>query len=102
MAARKRTWTPDLVRERIQTSMLINRLHDHAFAKVEMTATQLRAAEVLLKKAIPDLSSVEYTGEMTVNDARELSREILERIATGGGAGTTEAAGCTDVPVGVH
>ncbi len=102
MAARKRTWTPDLVRERIQTSMLINRLHDHAFAKVEMTATQLRAAEVLLKKAIPDLSSIEYTGEMTVTDARELSREILERIATGSGAGTAETTGCATVPAGVH
>ena len=62
MAARKRRTTlNDKWRERIQTSMLVNRLNDHVVGKVEMSATQLRAAEILLKKTAPDLQSVTYT-----------------------------------------
>jgi len=37
---------------------LINRLTDHANGKVEMTATQVRATEILLRKILPDLSDV--------------------------------------------
>lgn len=50
------------VRAKIQASQLINRLTDHAHGKVELTATQIKAIEILLKKSIPDLSSVELTG----------------------------------------
>jgi len=67
MAARNKAWTPEKVRERIQTSMLINRLSDHALGKTEMSATQVRAAEILLKKAVPDLTSTELTGEIGIN-----------------------------------
>jgi hypothetical protein len=63
MASRKQLWHPDEVRAKIQASQLINRLHDHAFGQVEMTATQLRAAEVLLKKAMPDLAAVTHQGD---------------------------------------
>ena len=51
------------VREKIKTSQIINRLADHIHDKAEMTSTQIRAAEILLKKALPDLSSVEMTGD---------------------------------------
>ncbi len=65
MAARKlRKFHTDEIRAKIQTSQLINRLTDHAFSKVELSATQVRAIEVLLKKAIPDLSAVDLTGEV--------------------------------------
>jgi hypothetical protein len=50
-------------RERIRTSMLINRLSNHAAGRIKMEASQVRAAEVLLKKCLPDLSSTEHTGE---------------------------------------
>ena len=49
----------DRTRAKIQTSQLLNRLFSHANGEVEMTATQVRAAEVLLKKTLPDLSAVE-------------------------------------------
>lgn len=62
MAARKTIWTPDIVRARIQTTQLAKRLQDHAFGKVKMEPTQIRAAEILLKKALPDLQSTELTG----------------------------------------
>jgi hypothetical protein len=51
------------VRKKIQTSQLVNRLTDHVLGTVEMTPTQVQAANILLKKALPDLQSVEHTGE---------------------------------------
>lgn len=50
---------------KIQTSQLINRLQNHALGKkvggkaIDLSPTQLRAIEILLKKAIPDLSAVD-------------------------------------------
>ena len=63
MAARLRLQHQDDVRKKIQASQLINRLTDHAFAKVEMSPTQVKAAEILLRKSIPDLSQVQGVGE---------------------------------------
>jgi len=62
MAVRKNLRHPDIVRQRIQTSQLINRLNNHVHGKCEMSQTQIRAAEILLKKALPDLQSTELTG----------------------------------------
>lgn len=73
------------VRSKIQASQLVNRLTDHVHGKVEMTATQVRAAEILLKKTVPDLSSVEMSGVdggPIVVAAMELSDDDLARIAT--------------------
>lgn len=64
MAARKlKPFHTDEIRAKIQTSQLINRLTDHALSKVDLSATQVRAIEVLLKKSIPDLQAVQVTGE---------------------------------------
>ena len=63
MAARKDSRIKTEHRKRIQTSMILNRLQDHILGKVEMSATQLRAAEVLLKKSLPDLRQIEHVGE---------------------------------------
>ncbi len=63
MASRLNLRHQDDVRKKIQASQLINRLTDHAFAKVEMSPTQVKAAEILLKKSIPDLSQVQGSGD---------------------------------------
>lgn len=63
MAARIRKHHQDEVRLRIQTSQLINRLTDHALGNTELSATQIRAIEILLKKSIPDLSAIEISGD---------------------------------------
>lgn len=63
MAARIRKHHQDEVRARIQASQLVNRLTDHALGDIELSATQIRAIEILLKKSIPDLSSVEVVGD---------------------------------------
>ena len=65
MAARLRKVHQDDVRAKIQTSQLVNRLTDHALGQnnVKLEASQVRAIEVLLKKTIPDLASIELTGD---------------------------------------
>lgn len=55
MAARDRTWTPDKVRQKIRTSMLINRLQGHVLGRIEMSKTQVQAAGMLLRKTLPDM-----------------------------------------------
>lgn len=70
MAARKRRTQLDPTwKTRIQTSMLVNRLNQNALGllPVEMTAGQIKSAEVLLRKVTPDLSSVEQVSEITHN-----------------------------------
>lgn len=37
-----------------------------------MSSTQVRAAEVLLKKVMPDLSATDLTGEVTVSSYSEV------------------------------
>lgn len=63
MAARINKRHQDAVRERIQTSQLINVLQAHALnGDGEFPPTRMKAIEILLKKSLPDLSSVEMTG----------------------------------------
>jgi hypothetical protein len=46
-------------RAKIQNSNILNALIDHVEGNREMTSTQVSAALGLLKKALPDLASVE-------------------------------------------
>ena len=66
MAKRKMLFHPDDVKEKIKTSQLINRLHQHAFGEIELTPQQVRSIEILLRKAVPDLAAIEHSGEMTI------------------------------------
>lgn len=52
MAARNKAWTPQKVRERIRTSMLMRRLTDHVLGKVELTQSQVTAATFLVSQSI--------------------------------------------------
>lgn len=59
MAARiKKIRHDENTRLKIQAAQLINRLTNHANGEVEMSATQVRAIEILLRKILPDLSDV--------------------------------------------
>jgi hypothetical protein len=59
MAARtKKIRHDENTRLKIQAAALINRLSDHAHGKVDLSSTQVRAIEVLLRKILPDLSDV--------------------------------------------
>jgi predicted glutamine amidotransferase len=69
-------------RSKIQTSQLVNRLMKHANGEVKMEQTQVRAAEILLRKTLPDLTATEMKGEMRnfVISAEPLTEEewVLE------------------------
>jgi len=101
---RRAAWTPEKVRERIRIGVLINRLSNHVLGKIEMTPTQIRAAEILLKKKLPDLSAVEHSGSVQHRHANELTdaeiAERLERIRAT--AGAAEATASAQEPSPVH
>jgi hypothetical protein len=42
-------------RQKIRTTQLIKRLQDHVLGLTNMSASQVRAAEILLRKSVPDL-----------------------------------------------
>jgi chemotaxis protein CheY-P-specific phosphatase CheC len=85
MAARMRKTHQDDVREKIQASQIINRLSGHLNGEVELSTTQVRAAEILLKKTLPDLSSVDFDGTVNVRkSAAELSDDELAAMADAG------------------
>ncbi len=82
MAARTRRGTLEQpwdkrVRDRIKTSMLLNRMHEHILGRLELSPTQVRCIEIALRKSLPDLSAVEHTGP----DGGALTIEVV-RFAT--------------------
>lgn len=62
MAARNKLTHDEKTRMKIQASQLINRLESHALGDVELKMSQIKAIEILLKKTIPDLQSIELSG----------------------------------------
>lgn len=86
-------WTPEKVRQRIRVSALIRRLKNHALNRVEMSATQVNAAKILLAKCIPDLRAIDISGSVDVKDADQLSTsELYRRISALEGAASTPAS----------
>jgi hypothetical protein len=70
-------------RLKIKTVALVNRLQTHALAKTDlMSASQIQAAKILLAKTLPDLQSVEFTG-----DKSPLGVEVVLRPLGGDAAG---------------
>lgn len=65
-------------RARIETTKIINRLYEHVSGKIDLTATQVRAAEILLRKVIPDLSTNHIEGHVE-HSFVEILRVIAER-----------------------
>jgi hypothetical protein len=53
-------------KEKIQVSQIINVLNDHALGKNEMSMTRLKAADILLKKRLPDMKQVEAIVDASV------------------------------------
>jgi hypothetical protein len=52
-----------LIRDKINAGLLVERLTECALGQTELTSQQMKAIEILLKKSVPDLSSVEMTGD---------------------------------------
>lgn len=64
MAARLTNRCADQTRDTIKTSLLVKKLQDHNLEGAELSATQIKAAEILLRKTLPDLKVTEHTGEL--------------------------------------
>lgn len=78
MAAKYRRWTPEVVRQRIRTALLVKALQDHAIRGTSMAQSQIAAALGLLRKVMPDLTAMQHSGSVA-NDVRELSSVELDR-----------------------
>lgn len=63
MAARLNPRHSDMVRQKIQASVLIDRLQKHVAGEVEMTATQISAAITLLDRSVPKLAQIQHVGD---------------------------------------
>jgi hypothetical protein len=92
-----------MVRTKIQASQIINRLKKHVDGEVELTSTQVRAAEILLNKSLPNLQSTEVQATVeNVTNPAELSDAELANIAAGSGSGATEQAYSEEQSTSVH
>lgn len=84
MANNRKTIRDDTWKERIKTSMLINRLNQNAFGEIELTSSQLKSIEILLRKVAPDLKAVEMSGKdgeaIEVKHISEADQVILDRF----------------------
>lgn len=71
MAARNKASHDYKTRQKIKTTQLVNRLTDHALGKIELSTSQVRSIEVLLRKTLADLSQTTLVGDedqpLTVN-----------------------------------
>lgn len=64
MAARKnKTELTQAWKDKIQASVIALRLYDHVQGNNEMSSTQIKAAQILLAKMIPDLGRTEIAGD---------------------------------------
>jgi len=67
------------VRTKIQASQIINRLTSAFNGEIELSAVQVNIGKTLLDKALPDLKSVEHTGDADNPLAiTEVTRKIIK------------------------
>lgn len=54
----------DKIRAKIRVGVILDRVQKHLLGQIELSPTQMQAAQVLLRKVIPDLSAVEHSGSV--------------------------------------
>ena len=73
----------EVTRERIRATLLVERLQKHFFGKIELTMTQIRTAEILLRKVVPDLKHTDLSAtsgqRFVIEVPPELTREEWEK-----------------------
>lgn len=67
-------------RTKIANAQFLNRLIAHANGENEMTPTQVQAANILLKKVLPDLQAVQLSGDgdNPLNVIHRIERAIVD------------------------
>jgi hypothetical protein len=74
----------EVIRAKIQSEKIIDKLNNHILNGDEMTSTQVSAALGLLKKTTPDLSAIELQGEVDHNvKISQIQLVALDDISTG-------------------
>jgi hypothetical protein len=63
MPARLHRLHTEAIRQKIQASNIIHRLQEHVEGKVELSATQVAAANSLLDRSVPKLQVVQHIGD---------------------------------------
>ena len=72
---------PEKARERIQAGMIMDRLHKCVSGDIEMTATQVNAARILLAKVVPDQTASTVSSTVKVEDETKPRTEDRERAS---------------------
>lgn len=78
-------------RTKIANSQILKCLLEHVTGKREMSSTQVSAGLGLLRKVMPDLASVEHSGQLDLKRAAEVTDDELANIAAGRSQGTATA-----------
>ena len=70
------------IREKIRAAVILERLERQALGELEppMTRDQLTAAQIVLKKVIPDLQAMTVSGDADADAIQVLQR--IERVIT--------------------
>jgi hypothetical protein len=81
-----------VTKQRIKAGNLMHALYRCAMGEIEMSAAQITAATTFLRKVIPDLRSVEHSGQVTHRHVEEMSdEELIAIIARSSRERTSEA-----------
>lgn len=81
MAARtKKIRHDEETRNKIKAAQIINRLNLHVMGDIELTATQVSSAKLLLGKILPDLQAVTHSGDddNPLNMVTQIERVIVK------------------------
>ena len=82
MAEKRRKLANDATwRENIKTAHILEKLSNHVFGMVTMEMSQIKSAEILLKKTIPDVMQiqVDVSGGLTVEVLQVASHKVDKR-----------------------
>jgi hypothetical protein len=80
MAARKNKVTlSETWKDRISATMILNRLVSHVEGNLDLSPTQIKAADIILKKVVPDLARTEHVGDG--GGPVEMRVSLIEKIA---------------------
>ena len=86
MAARKNRGTetlPDDWKNKIKATAILNRLNECVEGRVELTAQQIKAADIILKKIVSDLARTELTGkdgEAIKVESSDVTQKVLAAL----------------------
>lgn len=72
----------DKTKALIRASQLLNRLNSFANNEIEMSAAQVNAAKIVIGKVIPDLKSIEVSGDADAPLIHRIERVIIDPSST--------------------